>query len=129
MIIAIYPFIWFWFLPSPAKRYNFAVESMVLILDGNSLISRCARMEQFLLFICLRHLIRLRAITNLMFFYPKRPIFHHACATFNELPSNISTMQCIRMRSTTSISFSMIIIKPLALSMEKYGHNHKITKI
>ena len=26
------------------------------------------------------------------YFYPKRPIFPHACATCNELPSNLSTM-------------------------------------
>ena len=42
--------------------------------------------------ICLKHLIRSRAVTNLFFFSPQGPIFLDACATCSELPSNISAM-------------------------------------
>ena len=41
--------------------------------------------------ICLRHLLRSRAVMNRIF-SPKRPMFVHACATSSELPSNISTV-------------------------------------
>ena len=41
--------------------------------------------------ICLRHLIRSRAVTTKKFSL-KRPIFLNACATCSELPSNISKM-------------------------------------
>ena len=37
-------------------------------------------------------MIRARAVTNRIFISPKRPYFIHACATWQVLPSNISTM-------------------------------------
>ena len=53
---------------------------MVLILDGNSEID--ARVRSNLCYLtCPRLLISSRAVTNRIFFYPKRPIFLHACAT------------------------------------------------
>ena len=64
--------------------------AMVLILDGNSEIG--AHKANFLHFICIRHLIRSRAVANRNFFSPKRPIFLHACAICSMLPSNISTV-------------------------------------
>ena len=41
----------------------------------------CARKQDPLFFICLRHLIRSRAVIDLGFSFPKRPIFLHVCAT------------------------------------------------
>ena len=59
---------------------------MVLILDANSEIG--AHVERKLChLICLRHLIRSREVTN-----PEKAIFLHACVTYSELPSNISSM-------------------------------------
>ena len=60
------------------------------ILDGNS--EKGAHVRSILCtLICLRHLIRSRAVTD-PFFSPKRPNFLHVCTTCSELPSNISTM-------------------------------------
>ena len=42
--------------------------------------------------ICLRHLIRSRAVTNRTFFLGKKPIIIHACAIYSELPSYIRSM-------------------------------------
>ena len=56
-----------------------------ILLDGYSEIGSHVRSN-----LCLRHLIRSRAVTN--FFSPKRPTFIYACATYSELPSNISSM-------------------------------------
>ena len=58
---------------------------MVHIIDG-----KCACNARYCHFICLRHSIRLRAVTN-RFFSPKRPIYLHACETYSKLPSNIYT--------------------------------------
>ena len=62
--------------------------TMLPILDGISEIcahvrnrNRCARKEQSLLFDLFKA-PDLRAVTH--YFSPKRPIFHHACATFSE---------------------------------------------
>ena len=63
---------------------------MVLILDSISEIGAHA-MSNVCYFICLRHLITSRAVTNRIF-SPKRPIFLRGCATCSELPSNISSM-------------------------------------
>ena len=64
---------------------------MVLILYGNSL--RGAHVRRNICYLtCTRHLITSRAVSQIGDFYPKRPIFLHACATCNELPSNISNM-------------------------------------
>ena len=43
--------------------------------------------------ICLRHLIWSRAVSNRIFFSPQRPIYLLACATYSELPSNVSTIK------------------------------------
>ena len=59
-------------------------EPMVLILDGISEMGAHVR-SNLCYFICLRHEIRSRAVTNLSYFSPKRPIFLHACATCFEL--------------------------------------------
>ena len=62
---------------------------MVLILHGNSMGNslKGAHVRRNICYsTCSRHLITSRS------FYPKRDIFLHACATCNELPSNISTM-------------------------------------
>ena len=58
---------------------------MVFILDGNTKIG--ANVRRNFLLICLRHLIRTRAVK-----YQKRLTFLHACEIFSELPSNVSTM-------------------------------------
>ena len=64
--------------------------SMALILDGISEIgANVGRNLSYL--ICLRHLIRSRAITNWIF-SPNMHIFLHACAICSELPSYIGTM-------------------------------------
>ena len=55
--------------------------TMVPILDGNSHVSAHLRSNPCYL-ICLRPLIRSRAVTLWIFFYPeKKPIILHACAT------------------------------------------------
>ena len=59
---------------------------MVLILDGNSEIGAHV-WSNLCYLICLRHLIRSKTVTNLIF-----PIFLHACATCSKLPSDISNM-------------------------------------
>ena len=61
--------------------------AIVLISVGNSGIGAQLRIY----FICFRHLIRSRIVTDRIY-PPKRPYFLHACATFSELPSYISTM-------------------------------------
>ena len=66
-------------------------QPMAIIIDGNSEIGAHARSNLCYLN-CLRHLIRLRAIKNLIFFLQERPIFLDTCATCSELPSNISTI-------------------------------------
>ena len=60
---------------------------------GNSEI--CAHIRNNLCYlICLRPLIRSSTEKNQMFFYPEGPILQilHACSTYSELPSNVSTM-------------------------------------
>ena len=65
-------------------------EPVMVLLYGNSLTG--AHVKRNLCYsTCLRHLISSRVATNRIF-YPKRHILLHACATCNELPSNISTM-------------------------------------
>ena len=60
------------------------------MLDGNSEIGAHVRSNLWYL-TCVRLLISSRAGTNRVFL--PELIIHHACATLNELPSNISTMQ------------------------------------
>ena len=60
----------------------------------------CAIEEPPLLLIYLRHLIRLKAVTNLMLF-PKNPIFLQCVRTCSELPSHIRTMLGTGRRSCT----------------------------
>ena len=64
-----------------------SVSIIVLILDGNSVIGASV-MGNLCFLICVRHLIRSRAVKNRLF-YPK--IFLE-CASCSELPSHISTM-------------------------------------
>ena len=67
--------------PSPLGIPSPHTTSMVLKLVGNPEIC-----------FWIWHLIRARAVTNrIVFFSPKRPVFLDACATWSELPSNIST--------------------------------------
>ena len=71
---------------------HITAKNMVLILDGNSEIDAQVKRNLFYL-IDLRHSISLSMVTSrVIFFYPGRPIFRHACATCAELPSNISTI-------------------------------------
>ena len=75
--------------------------SMELILDGNPEVG--AQVRNILCYlICLRHLIRSRAVTNWIF-SPKRPFYLHAFATYSELPSNICTMKGMRHRPRISL--------------------------
>ena len=67
-------------------------EPTVLILDGNSEIGAHVRINNLYNLICLRQLIRSRAVTNRIFF-SKRPIFLHVCVTCSELPSNMRTSE------------------------------------
>ena len=60
--------------------------NMVLMLDGNSEIRAQVR-NNLCYLICLMHLIRSRAVTDLILFF-----LLHMCATFSELLSNIITM-------------------------------------
>ena len=63
---------------------------MVPLLDGYSEVGAHVRRNLCYL-ICLRHLIRVRAVKNRIF-PQKRHIFIRACAPCSELPSHISTM-------------------------------------
>ena len=77
--------------------------TMVLKLDGKSEIGAHHVRSNLCYLICLRHLIRSRAVTDL--FSPKRSIFLHACATRSELPSNISSLKVVKLlfRSISSV--------------------------
>ena len=77
----------------PTTFYIINIDTMVLILDGNS----GAQVKSNLCYLtCLRRFIRSRAVTNrIIFFSPKIPIFLHACASCYDLPSNINTMNTI----------------------------------
>ena len=59
--------------------------------------------------ICWRHLVTSKESSNSIFFSWKRPILHHTCATWSELPSYISTM--IRIRSL-HLGLSFCVIRP-----------------
>ena len=64
---------------------------MVLLLNGNSEIG--AHKAQYLLYdLCKAFEFIESAVKNSMFLIFKKPIFLHTCATYYELPSNISTM-------------------------------------
>ena len=80
---------------------------MVLIKDGNTEIG--ARNNPFYV-VCLRHFISSRAVTNRIFFSPKRPIYIYMFATSFELPSDISGMYqtpWINNKVTLNSSFNM----------------------
>ena len=62
---------------------------MVLLLDGKSEIGAHV-IENLCYLICLRILIRSRAVTNQNFYLEKKPIFLHA--TCSKLSSNIITV-------------------------------------
>ena len=63
---------------------------MILILDGTSKIG--AQSGLFDLFMAFD---KIESGHKSDVFSPKRPVFLHACATYSELPSNISTMRGI----------------------------------
>ena len=63
---------------------------MVLIQDGNLGIGAHVQCNLCYL-ICVRHLIRSRAVTNRNFF-PNTSIFIHSCAIYSELLFNIKNM-------------------------------------
>ena len=65
----------------------YTIRTMVLISDGSSEPGMHVRSNLCYL-ICLRHLIKLRTITNRIF--SEKTNFFHACATCSELPSDIS---------------------------------------
>ena len=69
--------------------YWILFRSMVLILDGNSLIGAHVVIRP------VQGIWLHREQSQIRYFYPKRHIFLHACATCNELPSNKSTMPSI----------------------------------
>ena len=80
---------------------NVCSRTMVLISIGISVIGAQVRSNPFYL-ICLRHLIRSRAVTNRIS-SPKRPIFLHTCATCSESPSNKGTMVLSVPKFTTNL--------------------------
>ena len=69
---------------------GYAIE---LIWDGDSEIDGANVGGNLYYSICLRHLIRSRAVTNRIFFYPKRTILMHVCGKSSELPFSESTME------------------------------------
>ena len=76
---------------------------MVLILDGHSDIGARVRSNLCYL-ICLGHLVRSRAFTNLFFLLRKDIVFLHACAICSELPSNMSTTMYSQPKQAPDIS-------------------------
>ena len=79
---------------------------MKFILDGNS-ENRSARKEQSLLFDLIKAFdYRSRAVTNWILFL-RKPIFCHACSTYSDLPSNISTVSKIRVLKILFLGFSL----------------------
>ena len=82
-------------------------QTMVLIfIDGKSEIGVQLR-RNICYLVSLRHLIRSRAVTNLILFSPLRPIFLHACATCSELPSDIGTMH-----QTYAVFLDLDLLRP-----------------
>ena len=87
------------------------IPCMVPILNSNSV--RC----NLGYLICVRHLFRSRAVTNLIFVLQKRPVFLQACATYSELPSNTSAM----------IISSLLVKDPVEIAVykvAKYGNQN-----
>ena len=76
----------YWWLRNQFYR---CCKILVLILDGNSETGANVG-SNLCCFICVRHLIRSRAV-QVGFFSQKNPIILHACTTCSRLPSNIST--------------------------------------
>ena len=66
------------------------LSTIVLILDGNSEIG--AHEELSLLSDLLKAFDKIESSHKSHIFYPKGPIFLHACATCSQLPSNLSTI-------------------------------------
>ena len=85
---------------------------IVLIQDGHSEIYEPVRSNLCYL-ICLRHWIRPDESDHKadVFFYPKRPIFLHACASFSGLPSNTSTRSVPLLSNATTFKHSLYISK------------------
>ena len=93
----------------------------VLELDVNSEIGAHVRSNPCYL-ICLRHLIRTRAVANRIF-SPERYIFLYAYATCSELPSYTSTMGRTGAGYPVKSYFLNILFfgKMLPLGMRAYG--------
>ena len=69
------------------SRCMFSMPDMVLIWDGNSEINAHVRSNPCYL-ICIRHLIHSSQKSD--FFFSKKQVSLHRCATYSELPSNTS---------------------------------------
>ena len=80
-----------------------------LYLDGNLKIGAHARSNLYC-FICLRHLIKPRAV-RYRIFSPKKSNFLHTCATFFQLPSNIGTTGIMEYLKSEKISFNVTKLK------------------
>ena len=81
----------FYLVPSSVAQISFMTTPRVLISVGNSEVG--AHMKSNLCYlICLRYLIRSRAVLNRLIFSPKIPIFLHACVWCSELLSSIRSM-------------------------------------
>ena len=65
----------------------YRVTGMVLVSEGNSLKEQSLLLDMFKAFA-----LRSRAVTNQIYFSPKRGIILCACVSRSELPSNISTI-------------------------------------
>ena len=78
--------------------------------------NRCARYEQSLSFNLYKEFGLIDSSHNLSFFSPKRSIFLHECATYNELPYNLTTMD--KIISDYKINHRKIGFPVFALSCE-----------
>ena len=81
---------------------------MLLILDGNS-VKEHVRSNLYCL-ICLRHLIRSRAVKNKIFFFSEWPVFFDACATCIELQFISTILQLSFLSFFSSSNFWNICI-------------------
>ena len=87
---------------------------MAHIWDGNSEISANLRSNLGYL-ICYRHLPRSRAVTNLIFFLQKRPVFLHMCATCFKLPSNMDNISLIYLLDNVFLTVVSQIRIPISI--------------
>ena len=69
------------------------IRTMVLILYGNSDIGAHVR-SKVCCWICLRHMVRSKAVTNLIFLPAKKTIFLHTYTTYSKSPSTMIRVGC-----------------------------------